>query len=172
VTCITRPLGWGALPCAESFVRSLVTLFEAGPVPAPLASIGPTILVVDDERRAAPALPSPTVEGYAFEAATSARRSTSPTWHYGCPPIMPDVVAVGRLAQLGRSSSASPLRLMYMSAYPAEILVQHGLTDPQVHFRRDVHPRRPHGQGCHRDRSPGRRCAGSRLSPRPRAIFD
>ena len=23
---------------------------------------------------------------------------------------------------------------MYMSAYPAEILVQHGLTDPQVHF--------------------------------------
>jgi DNA-binding response OmpR family regulator len=46
--------------------------------------------------------------------------------------VMPEVDGV----QLGRQILGRwpALRLLYMSAYPAEVLVQRGLTDPQVHF--------------------------------------
>jgi DNA-binding NtrC family response regulator len=46
--------------------------------------------------------------------------------------VMPEVDGV----QLGRQILGRwpALRLLYMSAYPAEVLVQRGLTDPHVHF--------------------------------------
>ncbi len=109
-------------------------------MPAPLASIGPTILVVDDERVARRLLYRVlTAEGYrVFEAATAEEAlNVLDMAHWYVHLIMLDVVMPSvDGVQLGRHilQRWPSLRLMYMSAYPAEILVQHGLTDPQVHF--------------------------------------
>lgn len=107
---------------------------------APLPSPGATILVVDDERLARRLLYRVlSEEGYrVFEAATAEEAmGVLGMAHWYVHLIMLDVVMpevdgvrLGR-GILGRWPS---LRLLYMSAYPAEILVQHGLADPQVHF--------------------------------------
>jgi len=102
--------------------------------------LGATILVVDDERIARRLLYRVlTEEGYrVFEAAGADEamgvlRLAHPYIDLiMLDVVMPDVdgVELGRRI-LGHWPS---LRLLYMSAHPAEILVQHGLTDPQVHF--------------------------------------
>jgi two-component system, cell cycle sensor histidine kinase and response regulator CckA len=109
-------------------------------VPTPFPSLGPTILVVDDERVARRLLyRSLSEEGYrVFEAASADEAmGVLDLAHWYVQLIMMDVVmpAVDGV-QLGRSILGRwpSLRLLYMSAYPAEVLVQHGLTDPLVHF--------------------------------------
>ena len=107
---------------------------------APFPSPGSTILVVDDERIARRLLyRALTEEGYrVFEAASAAEAMgvlELAHWYVHLimlDVVMPDVDGV-RLGQriLHRWP---PLRLLYMSAHPAEVLVRHGLTDPQVHF--------------------------------------
>ena len=143
---------------------------------APFPSLGATILVVDDERIARRLLYRVlSEEGYRVFEAASAEEALGvlKLAHRYVHLIMLDVVMPGvdgvQLGQriLGRWP---PLRLLYMSAHPAEVLVQHGLTDPQVHFlakpfthdelmrkvevasdRRQV-PRSPMGQGARRHR--------------------
>jgi DNA-binding response OmpR family regulator len=109
-------------------------------VTAPLLSFGATILVVDDERIARRLLYRVlTEEGYRVFEAASAEEAMGvlgmALWYVHL--IMLDVVmpAVDGV-QLGRRilERWPSLRLLYMSAHPAEVLVQHGLTDPQVHF--------------------------------------
>ncbi len=107
-------------------------------VPIPL--LGATILVVDDERIARRLLYRVlTEEGYrVFEAAGADEAMGVLKLAHPyidlimLDVVMPDVdgVELGRRI-LGHWPS---LRLLYMSAHPAEILVQRGLTDPQVHF--------------------------------------
>jgi CheY-like chemotaxis protein len=109
-------------------------------VSAPFPSLGATILVVDDERIARRLLYRVlTEEGYrVFEAASAGEAmGVLELAHWYVHLIMLDVVMPGiDGVQLGRHilERWPPLRLLYMSAHPAEVLVQHGLTDPQVHF--------------------------------------
>jgi DNA-binding NtrC family response regulator len=109
-------------------------------VPTPFPSLGATILVVDDERVARRLLYRVlTEEGYrVFEAASAeeAMGVLGMAHRYVqliiLDVVMPEVDGV----QLGRQILGRwpALSLLYMSAYPAEVLVQRGLTDPQVHF--------------------------------------
>jgi DNA-binding NtrC family response regulator len=109
-------------------------------VSAPFPSLGPTILVVDDERIARRLLYRVlSEEGYRVFEAASAEEAMGVLelahWYVHLimlDVVMPDVDGV-RLGQ-GILHRWPPLRLLYMSAHPAEVLVQHGLTDPQVHF--------------------------------------
>jgi DNA-binding response OmpR family regulator len=96
--------------------------------------------VVDDQRVARRLLYRVlSEEGYrVFEAATAEEAlSVLELAHRYVHLIMLDVVmpAVNGV-QLGRRILARwpSLRLLYMSGHPAEILVQHGLEDAQVHF--------------------------------------
>ncbi|MGN6393705.1 MAG: response regulator [Gemmatimonadales bacterium] len=109
-------------------------------MPVPFPALGPTILVVDDERVARRLIYRVlTEEGYrVFEAASADEAlSVLEQAHRYVHLIMLDVVmpAVNGV-QLGRHilDRWPSLHLLYMSAYPAEILVQHGLEDAQVHF--------------------------------------
>ena len=108
----------------------------AVPFPAP----GTTILVVDDERitrRVAYRVLSE--QGYrVFEAASADEAmSVLDMAHRYIHLIMLDVVmpVVDGVA-LGREILAHwpSLKLLYMSAHPAEVLAEHGLSDLQVHF--------------------------------------
>jgi len=109
-------------------------------VSAPFPTLGPTILVVDDERIARRLLYRVlSEEGYRVFEAASAEEAMGVLelahWYVHLimlDVVMPDVDGV----QLGQRilHRWPPLRLLYMSAHPAEVLVQHGLTDPQVHF--------------------------------------
>ena len=108
----------------------------AVPFPAP----GTTILVVDDERitrRVAYRILSE--QGYrVFEAASADEAmSVLEMAHRYIHLIMLDVVmpVVDGVA-LGREILAHwpSLKLLYMSAHPAEVLAEHGLSDLQVHF--------------------------------------
>ena len=108
----------------------------AVPFPAP----GTTILVVDDERitrRVAYRILSE--QGYrVFEAASADEAmSVLDMAHRYVHLIMLDVVMpVVDGVSLGREilSRWPSLRLLYMSAHPAEVLASHGLSDLQVHF--------------------------------------
>ena len=106
----------------------------------PFPSLGATILVVDDERIARRLLYRVlTEEGYrVFEAASAGEAmGVLELAHWYVHLIMLDVVMPGvDGVALGRQilERWPPLRLLYMSAHPAEVLVHHGLTDPQVHF--------------------------------------
>lgn len=109
-------------------------------MPVPFPSLGATILVVDDERVARRLLyRALNEEGYRVFEAASADEAMGVLelahWYIHLimlDVVMPDVDGV----ELGRRilQRWPSLRLLYMSAHPAEILVQHGLTDPQVHF--------------------------------------
>ena len=108
----------------------------AVPFPAP----GTTILVVDDERitrRVAYRILSE--QGYrVFEAASADEAmSVLDMAHRYVHLILLDVVMpVVDGVSLGREILAHwpALKLLYMSAYPAEVLASHGLSDLQVHF--------------------------------------
>jgi DNA-binding response OmpR family regulator len=103
-------------------------------------TLGATILVVDDERVARRLLyRALTEEGYRVFEAASAEEALSvlELANRYVHLIMLDVVMpVVDGVQLGRRilSRWPSLPLLYMSAHPAEILVQHGLDDAQVHF--------------------------------------
>jgi DNA-binding response OmpR family regulator len=109
-------------------------------VSVPFPSLGATILVVDDERIARRLLYRVlSEEGYRVFEAASAEEAMGVLdlahWYIHLimlDVVMPDVDGV----ELGRRilDRWPSLRLLYMSAHPAEVLVQHGLTDPQVHF--------------------------------------
>ncbi|HUR95713.1 MAG TPA: response regulator [Gemmatimonadales bacterium] len=107
---------------------------------APLPVPGTTILVVDDERvtrRVAYRILSE--EGYrVFEAASAEEAmSVMDMAHRYVHLVLLDVVmpAVDGV-ELGRRVLARwpSLRLLYMSAYPAQVLQEHGLTDLRVKF--------------------------------------
>jgi DNA-binding response OmpR family regulator len=106
------------------------------PFPAP----GTTILVVDDERvtrRVAYRILSE--EGYrVFEAASAdeAMSVLDMAHRYIHLVILDVVMPVVDGVELGREILAKwpSLRLLYMSAHPAEVLTEHGLTDPKVRF--------------------------------------
>jgi DNA-binding NtrC family response regulator len=106
------------------------------PFPAP----GTTILVVDDERvtrRVAYRILSD--EGYrVFEAASAdeAMSVLDMAHRYIHLVILDVVMPVVDGVQLGREILANwpSLRLLYMSAHPAEVLAEHGLTDLRVRF--------------------------------------
>jgi DNA-binding response OmpR family regulator len=106
------------------------------PFPAP----GTTILVVDDERvtrRVAYRILSD--EGYrVFEAASAdeAMSVLDMAHRYIHLVILDVVMPVVDGVQLGREILAKwpSLRLLYMSAHPAEVLAEHGLTDLRVRF--------------------------------------
>ena len=108
----------------------------AVPFPAP----GTTILVVDDERitrRVAYRILSE--QGYRVFEAASAEEAMSvlDMAHRYVHLIVLDVVMpVVDGVSLGREilSRWPSLRLLYMSAYPAEVLASHGLSDLEVHF--------------------------------------
>ena len=108
----------------------------AVPFPAP----GTTILVVDDERitrRVAYRILSE--EGYrVFEAASADEAlSVLDMAHRYIHLVVLDVVMpVVDGVTLGREIVAHwpGLKLLYMSAHPAEVLAAHGLDDLQVHF--------------------------------------
>jgi two-component system cell cycle sensor histidine kinase/response regulator CckA len=109
-------------------------------VPVPFPSLGATIMVVDDERIARRLLyRALNEEGYrVFEAASADEAmGVLELAHWYVTLVMLDVVMPGvDGVELGRRilQRWPSLRLLYMSAHPAEILVRHGLTDPQVHF--------------------------------------
>jgi two-component system cell cycle sensor histidine kinase/response regulator CckA len=109
-------------------------------VTVPFPALGATILIVDDERLARRLLYRVlTEQGYrVFEAATADEAmAVLELAHRYVHLIMLDVVMpMVDGVQLGREILARwpDLRLLYMSAYPAEVLVQHGLTDPMVDF--------------------------------------
>jgi DNA-binding response OmpR family regulator len=106
------------------------------PFPAP----GTTILVVDDERvtrRVAYRILSE--EGYrVFEAASAdeAMSVLDMAHRYIHLVILDVVMPVVDGVQLGREILAQwpSLRLLYMSAHPAEVLTEHGLSDLRVRF--------------------------------------
>jgi len=106
----------------------------------PFPSLGATILVVDDERIARRLLyRALNEEGYrVFEAASADEAmAVLELAHWYIHLIMLDIVMPGVDGiELGRRilQRWPSLRLLYMSAHPAEIMVQHGLDDPQVHF--------------------------------------
>jgi len=97
-------------------------------------------MVVDDERIARRLLyRALNEEGYrVFEAASADEAiGVLELAHWYVTLVMLDVVMPGvDGVELGRRilQRWPSLRLLYMSAHPAEILVRHGLTDPQVHF--------------------------------------
>jgi CheY-like chemotaxis protein len=109
-------------------------------VSAPLPIPGTTILVVDDERvtrRVAYRILSE--EGYrVFEAASAEEAmSVMDMAHRYVHLVLLDVVMpVVDGVELGRQILARwpSLRLLYMSAYPAQVLLEHGLTDLRVRF--------------------------------------
>lgn len=106
------------------------------PFPPP----GTTILVVDDERitrRVAYRILSE--EGYRVFEAASAEEAMSVldmAHRYIHLVILDVVMPVVDGVELGRQILAKwpSLRLLYMSAHPAEVLMQHGLTDTHVMF--------------------------------------
>jgi DNA-binding response OmpR family regulator len=106
------------------------------PFPAP----GTTILVVDDERvtrRVAYRILSE--EGYrVFEAASAdeAMSVLDMAHRYIHLVILDVVMPVVDGVQLGQEILAKwpSLQLLYMSAHPAEVLTDHGLTDLRVRF--------------------------------------
>jgi two-component system, cell cycle sensor histidine kinase and response regulator CckA len=106
------------------------------PFPAP----GTTILVVDDERitrRVAYRILSE--EGYRVFEAASAEEAMSVldmAHRYVHLVILDVVMPVVDGVELGREILARwpSLRLLYMSAHPAEVLMEHGLTDLHVRF--------------------------------------
>jgi DNA-binding response OmpR family regulator len=106
------------------------------PFPAP----GTTILVVDDERvtrRVAYRILSE--EGYrVFEAASAdeAMSVLDMAHRYIHLVILDVIMPVVDGVQLGHEILAKwpSLRLLYMSAHPAEVLTEHGLTDLRVRF--------------------------------------
>jgi two-component system, cell cycle sensor histidine kinase and response regulator CckA len=106
------------------------------PFPAP----GTTILVVDDERvtrRVAYRILSE--EGYrVFEAASAdeAMSVLDMAHRYIHLVILDVVMPIVDGVQLGQEILAKwpSLRLLYMSAHPAEVLTEHGLTDLRVSF--------------------------------------
>jgi DNA-binding response OmpR family regulator len=106
------------------------------PFPAP----GTTILVVDDERvtrRVAYRILSE--EGYrVFEAASAdeAMSVLDMAHRYIHLVVLDVVMPVVDGVQLGQEILAKwpSLRLLYMSAHPAEVLTEHGLTDLRVRF--------------------------------------
>jgi DNA-binding NtrC family response regulator len=97
-------------------------------------------MVVDDERIARRLLyRALNEEGYRVFEAASADEAMGVLelahWYVNLvmlDVVMPEVDGV----ELGRRilQRWPSLRLLYMSAHPAEIMVRHGLTDPQVHF--------------------------------------
>lgn len=109
-------------------------------MPVPFPALGATILVVDDERVARRLVYRVlTEEGYrVFEAAGADEAlSVLEQAHRYVHLIMLDVIMpTVNGVQLGRHILGRwpSLHLLYMSAHPAEILVQHGLEDAQVHF--------------------------------------
>lgn len=108
----------------------------AFPFPAP----GTTILVVDDERitrRVAYRILSE--EGYrVFEAASAdeAMSVLDMAHHYIHLVILDVVMPLVDGVELGRQilERWPSLRLLYMSAHPAQVLAQHGLKDLDVYF--------------------------------------
>jgi two-component system cell cycle sensor histidine kinase/response regulator CckA len=106
------------------------------PFPAP----GTTILVVDDERvtrRVAYRILSE--EGYRVFEAASAEEAMSVldmAHRYIHLVILDVVMPVVDGVQLGQEILAKwpSLRLLYMSAHPAEVLIEHGLEDLRVRF--------------------------------------
>jgi len=108
----------------------------AVPFPAP----GTTILVVDDERitrRVAYRILSE--EGYrVFEAASAdeAMSVLDMAHHYIHLVILDVVMPLVDGVELGRQilERWPSLRLLYMSAHPAQVLAQHGLKDLGVYF--------------------------------------
>lgn len=106
------------------------------PFPAP----GTTILVVDDERvtrRVAYRILSE--EGYRVFEAASADEAISVlemAHRYIHLVILDVVMPVVDGVELGRTilEQWPSLRLLYMSAHPAQVLAQHGLQDLSVHF--------------------------------------
>ena len=108
----------------------------ATPFPAP----GTTILVVDDERvtrRVAYRILSE--EGYRVFEAASAEEAMSVlemAYRYVNLVILDVVIPIMDGVTLGQEILARwpSLRLLYMSAHPAEVLAQHGLRDLDVHF--------------------------------------
>ncbi len=106
------------------------------PFPAP----GTTILVVDDERvtrRVAYRILSE--EGYRVFEAASAEEALSVlrmAHRYIHLVVLDVVMPVIDGVELGRRIMAQwpSLRLLYMSAHPAEVLAQHGLKNLQVMF--------------------------------------
>ncbi len=108
----------------------------APPFPGP----GTTILVVDDERvtrRIAYRILSG--EGYRVFEAASAEEAMSVlemAYRYVNLVILDVVMPVVDGVELGQEIIAHwpSLRLLYMSAHPAEVLIQHGLRNPDVRF--------------------------------------
>jgi DNA-binding response OmpR family regulator len=139
VTPVTHRVGrWSYLGFHLSLTCIPVSGADAVFVPFP--SLGATILVVDDERVARRLLyRALNEEGYrVFEAAGAEEAmGVLELAHWYIHLVMLDVVMPGvDGVELGRRilQQWPSLRLLYMSAHPAEVLVQHGLTDPQVHF--------------------------------------
>jgi two-component system, cell cycle sensor histidine kinase and response regulator CckA len=108
----------------------------AVPVPAP----GTTILVVDDERIARRVLYRMlSEEGYRVFEAASADEAMSVldlAHRYINLVILDVVMPVVDGVELGRRILARwpSLRLLYMSAHPAQVLSEHGLEDLRVQF--------------------------------------
>jgi DNA-binding NtrC family response regulator len=106
------------------------------PFPAP----GTTILVVDDERitrRIAYRILNG--EGYRVFEAASAEEAMSVldmAYRYVNLVVLDVVMPVVDGVELGQEIIARwpALRLLYMSAYPAEVLAHHGLSNLSVHF--------------------------------------
>ena len=140
MTGVTRGRDRRAYLSTAFLVHSVPTAFQGFPVSAPFPPLGATILVVDDERIARRLLYGALSEqGYRVFEAASAEEAMDvlELAHWYVHLIMLDVVMPGvDGVQLGRRilDRWPPVRLLYMSAHPAEVLAQHGLTDPQVHF--------------------------------------
>ena len=106
----------------------------------PITAPATTILVVDDERFARQIFYRMlSEEGYrVFEAgvAEEAMAVLEQAHRYVSLVLLDVVMPVVDGVQLGRRILARwpALRLLYMSAYPAEVLAQHGLEDPAVPF--------------------------------------
>ena len=108
----------------------------ATPFPAP----GTTILVVDDERvtrRVAYRILSE--EGYRVFEAASAEEAMSVlemAYRYINLVVLDVVMPIVDGVELGQEILARwpSLRLLYMSAHPAEVLARHGLRNLRVHF--------------------------------------
>jgi two-component system cell cycle sensor histidine kinase/response regulator CckA len=109
-------------------------------VDVPFPGPGTTILVVDDERitrRVAYRILSE--EGYrVFEAASAeeAMAVLDMAHRYVNLVVLDVVMPVVNGVQLGQEILAKwpSLKLLYMSAHPAEVLTQHGLENLRVHF--------------------------------------
>ena len=140
VTRLTRRPGsaaYLALQCSPARVK---LIHEAAEVSTPFPAPGTTILVVDDERitrRVAYRILSE--EGYRVFEAASAEEALSVlemAYHYINLVILDVVMPVVDGVELGQEILARwpSLRLLYMSAHPAEVLTQHGLRNLRVRF--------------------------------------